>query len=242
MEQLSNKHIEFINSTFDSTNFTVNDVADDNACMYRSLANYIYYATPHNSIQLLKKFKDWGKIKNIEEVLNNYGYFSDEQDELARFIQKLIVRFIKLNPTKILKEYTMSIENLIPMFHDITFNEYLDEYEKFAGDERVIKDEYDRWGSLLELNIISEIIGCPIIIFNSQKFDSKTDKITNGKIINSKPHKDVRFRIMQIINKQLLSTTFPIFLIWKKYNNNGHFMACYPNNPSMLIDIILSDL
>jgi hypothetical protein len=241
MNNLSNKHIEFLNSTVDSSNFTINDVADDNACMYRSIANYIYYATPHTSIHYLKRFKDWGKIKNIEDVLNNYGYFSEEQDLLARFIQKLIVRYIILNPSKILKEYSMSIENLIPIFHDITITEYIEEYEKFAGDERLNKNEYDRWGSLLELNIISEIIGCPIIIFNSQKFDNKTDKITNGKIVNSKPHKDVRFRIMQIINKDLLNKTFPIFLIWKKYNNNGHFMPCYPNSESIINNIILEN-
>jgi hypothetical protein len=234
---------EFINNTLENSLFTINDVNNDNACMYRSISNYIYYATPHTNLTFLKRFKDWGNIKEIDIVSTDFGYFSEKQESLARFIQCLIVEYVKNNPKKIINEYNMSIENLVPIFHDITYDEYINAYSTFAGEESNKEEDkyYDRWGSLLELYIISDIINCPIVVLNSQKYDKRTNKITNGKIINSKPQKDVRFKVFQIINKDLIhNDILPIYLVWKKYNNNGHFMACYPNDKDIVKNIILN--
>ena len=45
----------FIQNTIDPDNFQIDNVEGDNACFYRALANYIYYAVPETNINKLKK-------------------------------------------------------------------------------------------------------------------------------------------------------------------------------------------
>ena len=234
---------EFNYNTINTSLFTINDVNGDNACMYRSLANYIYYATPHDDLLSLKRFKNWGEIKNIDIVSTKFGYYSEEQDELARFIQKLILHHIKINADTLIEPINMKIRDCVPLFHDMEYNEYISVYTLFAGEHKdnvsdKNKDKllYDRWGSILELTVFSNIVCTSVIIFNSQIYNKRTKKINTGKIINSKPQKDVRLKIFQIINKKYLYDKLPIFLIWKKHHNYGHFMVCYPNNHNTILE------
>ena len=49
---------QFIHQTINPELFEIQDVPGDNACFYRSIANYIYYATPHSNITKLNLFID----------------------------------------------------------------------------------------------------------------------------------------------------------------------------------------
>ena len=229
------REIDFINSTYDPAIFTINNVCNDNACFYRAAANFIYYAQPSESIRQLKKLKplDWGKTKSIQTVQRNFGNFSENQDTLARTIQKHIVNFIKNNPEYILPETGMSIQNSIVLIHDITFDEYLASYNMFAGDFDIDSDSdediIDRWGSIIEQSVLSIILKIPIIVFNTQKFDKRHQKIINGKIIKNKPEKDVRLKFSSISGLEYRNA-LPIFLIWREYHRYGHYLVCYPNS------------
>ena len=67
-------------------------------------------------------------------------------------------------------------------------------HPQFAGGINTVaeidEDGYsiDRWGSI-EQYAISKIIGCPLIVFNTQRWDDRYNKIVNGKIVNNKAQK-----------------------------------------------------
>jgi len=52
---------EFIQSTIDPELFKIEDVTGDNACFYRALANFTYFATPSSKMNSIKRFYSWGR-------------------------------------------------------------------------------------------------------------------------------------------------------------------------------------
>lgn len=235
---------EFTQNTIDPGIFQISNVEGDNACFYRALANYVFYATPNNEINKVKRFCNWGSSKNIDIVNTKYGRYSDEQDNLARFIQKKIVDYIKKHKEEIIPQTGMSIQDSIMLIHDISFEEYMEYYGVFAGDidmDQDLEDEgsyIDRWGSIIEQYAISKIIGCPLVVYNSQKYDKRFNKIVNGKILKNKPEKGVRLKLTSIIGNEYIGKKLPIFLLWREYHNNGHYMVCYPKDISNISELI----
>ena len=231
----------FIQSTIDPNLFRIEDVLGDNACFYRSIANFIHYAVPSDKMNSIKRFTNWGSVKEIDKCL---GQYSPEQDELARFIQRKIVNYVKNNPDLIIPQTGTTLENSIQLIHELTLDEYVDNYKIFAGDIDIENDEsdeeflIDRWGSFIEQTIISDIIKCPIIVFNTQRFDTRNNKIVNGKIRNNKAEKGVRLRVSAIIGENYMMKKLPIFLIWREYLNNGHYMVCYPKDATNIKELL----
>lgn len=227
---------EFNHQTIDPSLFTISDVICDNACFYRAIANYIYYATPHDNLTNIKRFYSWGNTKSVEKVNSKMGQYSKIQNNLAEFIQRKIVDYVEKHKDSILPQTGMSIENSIALIHELTLDEYLLYYDVFAGDidlnQCIGSEEFhiNRWGSIIEQYVISKIIGCPIIVFNTQRFDTRNNKIVNGKIRNNKAEKGVRLRVSAIIGESYMMKKMPIFLIWREYLNNGHYMVCYPKD------------
>ena len=235
---------QFIHQTINPDLFEIQDVPGDNACFYRSIANYIYYATPHSNITKLKRFYGWGKTKDISSVREVMKPYSNEQNQLAEFIQSKICTYIDEHSDEILPQTGMSIEKSIALIHDITLEEYLSYYEVFAGDideNQDLEDEdyyVDRWGSIIEQYAVSRIIKAPVVVLNSQRYDTVFNKISNGKIVNNKPNKDVRFRISAIIGEEYIGKKMPIFVVWREYYKSGHYMSIFPKNPSSILDDI----
>lgn len=232
-------------TTIDPCLFQIQDVIGDNACLYRALANYVYFATSPKSIRQMLKFNDWGNIKNIDEVTRELGVYSDTQNRIAKEIQDLIVNYIADHPDdKIPQVADMTIENAIPVIHGISWEEYLAYYSDFAGSADIMAEidadgySVDRWGSTIEQYAISKIIQCPVIVFNSQRWDNKYNKIVNGKIVKNKAQKDVRLKPTMIIGEEYLGKKLPIYLIWREYKNNGHYLVLYPKNPEQVQKII----
>ncbi len=232
-------------TTIDPCLFQIQDVIGDNACLYRALANYVYFATSPKSIRQMLKFNDWGNIKNIDEVTRELGVYSDIQNRIAKEIQDLIVNYIADHPDdKIPQVADMTIENAIPVIHGISWEEYLAYYSDFAGSADIMAEidadgySVDRWGSTIEQYAISKIIQCPVIVFNSQRWDNKYNKIVNGKIVKNKAQKDVRLKPTMIIGEEYLGKKLPIYLIWREYKNNGHYLVLYPKNPEQVQKVI----
>jgi len=258
---INKKETDFILNTISANEFQIEDVSDDNACFYRAIANNLNYATKSNSLNDIKGLKYHGTCKTINEVYQNqqWGFCSDRQERLARYLQGKSYRWIQKNYSNHLKEYDMDIGTMILITHDLDIDSYLDRYRFFAGD--CIIEEFDsgkihqvgeqkgqsvveqcvledRWGGTPELIALSESYKVPIIILTSQKFDYKRNKIVIGKIRLNKPEKNVRFRLLQIIGKQYLDENFPICLLWKKCKNEGHYMSMYATNPQNISSLI----
>ena len=104
---------EFIQSTIDPELFKIEDVTGDNACFYRALANFTYFATPSNKMNSIKRFYSWGEVKDLDKTL---GHYSETQEDIARFIQNKIVKYVKNNPQEIIPQTGTSIENSIQIY------------------------------------------------------------------------------------------------------------------------------
>ena len=240
----------FENSTIDPQLFTIEDVANDNACFYRAVANCLNHATNETTIVKIQNLEGYGKYKTIKESYNNkeWGYVSKKQDKLARILQSKAYKWIKKNFKNHLLEYDMDMGTMILLTHEIDIDMYLDRYQYFAGDtivdevdtgkmrksgdkkgEYIIQKEEmeDRWGGTPEQIALSEYYKLPIIILTSQKFNLRSNKINTGKIRNNKAEKGVKFKVLQIIGKQYLQYKEPIFILWKKHNTLGHYMSLY---------------
>ena len=232
---------EFIKNTIPTDLFKIQNVKGDNACFYRAVANYIYFAQSNNTkdIDLIKTFKKWGDADKLENIKDENLY----QDELAEYLQKIIHDYIKKNPDKTLSLMgDISIRDAIPFVHNITYDEYLHYYNLCAFKEFDQQEDFiiDRWGSSLELFIVSEIIKCPIIVFNTQTWSKRYKKIINGKIIRNKPEKNVRLKPSIIVGNKYIGKRLPIYLIWREYHGNGHYLTLYPKNDKNILDAILN--
>ena len=73
----------FIRQTLDSDLFDIQDVMGDNACFYRALANYIYYASKDVNINNLLEFKNWGNLRDLSDVDEAFGVYSELQNFIA---------------------------------------------------------------------------------------------------------------------------------------------------------------
>jgi len=243
MQQQNLEEAIFKNSTIDPDYFVIDDVLNDNACFYRAISNGIYFGTSDRSERTMLTMKNWGNTKKIDIVQNDFGQYSGKQDVLARFIQNEILEFVSKNPDiEVPYLGNMSLSNAINFVHDISWEEYLMYYSNFAGDideEQLEQEGYyiDRWGSTLEQWIVSEMLKIPIVIFNSQIWNKRSQRINNGKIIKGKPQKNVRLRLTSVMGKKYFDK-LPIYLIWKEYNGEGHYLICYPKEPEKVLNII----
>ena len=231
-------------TTIDPSIFQIEDVEGDNACLYRAIANYLYFGSPNTSNRSILKMKDWGKVKDIEKVSKDFGRYSGKQDLLARFLQSEILDYISKNHEKQVPFLgNAKLRDAIPLVHELSWEEYLMYYSTFAGDidfDQLEQEGYyiDRWGSTLEQWVITEMLKVPIIIFNTQKWSTRYNKIVNGKVVNNKAQKDVRLKPSVILGQKYLGKKMPIYLIWREYHGEGHYMVCYPKNVDKTYNIV----
>jgi len=244
----------FIKSTVDPKYFQIENVDDDNACLYRALANGLNYRTKSN-----KFISCEDKVSNIDcsEVYGNedWGSSGDKQDKLARQLQNEMRCWLNENKN-IISNFGMTFKDLVETEHEINFIEYLELYKYFAGDEYTYmentKYKYksgpkkgqfkqkkqildNRWGGTPEIMALSHIIKCPIIVYTSQGI--RKGKIITGRIRNDKPEKNVRLKVYQIIGQEYLIKGRPsLFLIWKKTTRGPHYLSMYLKNPKTKID------
>ena len=242
--------LNFKNNTLDPVNFQIEDVASDNACLYRSIANQLLYRNKSNNIENLNML-----ISNKNKTFDNnyldifekdgWGYDGEKQEKLARILQEEMVCWLLANQDEIYdNDLNISYKELIENTHLMTLEEYQLLYSYFAGDDIKVEIETkrkdkigntimkkvsldNRWGGLPEIVAISNITNLPIIVYSSQKYDIRRNKIITGKILREKAIKGVRFKPYIIINSKLLENRPPILLLWKKEKHGAHYMSLY---------------
>jgi hypothetical protein len=109
--EISKKQTQFIENTIDAqSSFLVEDVIGDGACMFRALANCIYYGSTLNSNQLcdLKKrekknllYRTLANMRNERQYYdpekrddNEWGWNGESQEIIARKLQKISLIYI----------------------------------------------------------------------------------------------------------------------------------------------------
>tara|TARA_Y100000590_G_scaffold468897_1_gene653728 strand:- start:307 stop:1062 length:756 start_codon:yes stop_codon:yes gene_type:complete len=232
----------FKKTSVDPKYFIVEDVAGDNACCYRALANGLFHRSFYDTKDdIMLNLDEWNPFR--EDTYDNclWGFDGEEQDSMARFIQDTILEFIiehqdvKLDEiSDAFEHYDMTFSQLIEMTHGLSIEEYCELYSIFSGDEAYITTEdgdielaENRWGGLPEQIAFSYRFKIPIIVYACNKFSKRYNKIISGRIRNDKAEKGVRFTVVQCIGVEFIKTAPPIMLLWKKSVKGDHYMPLY---------------
>lgn len=211
----------------DLSGIIIEDVENDNACFWRAIATTLHYNFEGNNLdELLEK-----KEQTIQYPEDSWGYNCKNVKETAREIQRRCLEYILENKEEKIDESGLTIEEMIPIYHDCDFYEYIYRYQVFSGDEDETIE--NRWGSILECHILSRIFNVNIQIYNSQKIIK--DKITNGKILVDVLNKNKHHRLMKAERGVYLKKTCYISgkentintlnILWRKIHGMGHYMA-----------------
>ena len=240
----------FLNTTIDTIYFQIENVEDDNACLYRALANALFYRTKKGSNKFVN-CEDKNCDRSYKDVYQNeeWGYSGNKQEDIARQIQKQAREWLDDNQNTIIENFQITYKDLVESEHDMEFDEYLNLYQYFAGDVYTYeidtkykhkigpkKGEYikkeitldNRWGGTPELIAISHICKLPILIYTSQTFNKKLNKPITGRISKNKAEKNVRFKLYQINGSEYLEMGRPpLLLLWKNTTKGPHYMCLY---------------
>jgi hypothetical protein len=213
---------QFINDTYDTSIYKIEDVEADNKCFYSAvlfslLANSDLNRLAADPTKIINKSKlnytfDIERIIRQKNFLDK-GFVRDTRE----YIEKRILAWIKRNRETVYPPMCMTIEEIVSLTHDISFDEYI---------SRDIND-IPLWGGLVEQIAVSYYYNIEINIWRAVKYNQNTQKINEGIIKNCKTNKDVRFQLYQkIVPEKILGK--PINLLWKKKDIEGdHYMCMF---------------
>lgn len=143
------KHKEFINNSVSGQKFVVQNVAEDNACFFRSVANGLFHMTDAPGTSggdIFYSIGNWKESPTATQTKSNreWGYCGSQQTYLARKLQQIARQWILKNANETvthIPEY--QVVDLVRLIHGINFTDndtvmafYDLCYSKFAGDER----------------------------------------------------------------------------------------------------------
>jgi len=224
----------------------IEEVEADGACLFRSLSRGLFYKFNNDLDILYSKFEETGYLENkdfLKEFLEisecfkttDFTLDTDLEEEIARELQSIIFNFIQknhnINITKILNKNANDTEkiilsDLIHICHEINIDEYLDSYNRFAGDEDFIFDEgekkkkiliKDRWGGIPEIAVFSILFNMGVRVYMPQKFNNKNFKaITITKI-----SKDTFIYLKNVDNINIQSNNIKLLL--RQYEDCSHY-------------------
>ena len=236
-------YLSYLNTTIETTTFQVEDVISDNACFYRAISNSLAFFHSSTIAAEILKVLEFNTDKPIQEFYNHddWGFNGEEQEILSREIQNTIYNFVSTHNKNTLipieESIDMTLDEIIKITHDISYEQYIELYKHYAGDIICDKEKEnvgilkDRWGGFCEQLIVSYIYKIPIISLIPLSFNKQHNKPNYGIIKNNKPYKNVRYKIGQITgNEYLKRGKRPIFILWKKVDDSPHYMSMYPIN------------
>lgn len=218
--------LDFKKSTLDPSFFQLEDVARDNACFYRALANMVHFSCPTENLTELKSFRNYGHHKELRKVYQHplWGYEGRHQSILAVYLHEKIYNWIIHNLDTYISECQMTMENILQSVHNVSGEEYVCLYSSFP----TCNDSILTWGGLPEQIAFTRLFQVPLHIFTAVSYRVSTQRLRSGRIsAKNRPEKNVRFQLLQKIGEELKTDKPPLKLLWKKFHSHGHYMALY---------------
>ena len=243
---ISNIIAKFQEDRIPSAHFQQSEVEADGACLFRSVANalfcicgndlssFIELMRNNEYFQMLpKQIKDTF-LNEYSEIMDNFNDKSsfldvDIETDIAIILQKMAVKYAISKSNIDVTEHLDGIEAIfgqsctLQMFientHELELNEYIDLYNKFAGDDDYELEEknitikkgkrkgskakrrvkiaiQERWGGLPELLMYADMFDICFNVYIPQRLDSKTYK----PIIAKKVCPNTYYYLVQQIN------------------------------------------
>ena len=230
---------DFEKNTIESIAFKIEDVIGDGACMFRSIANSIYYSTM-NKLPSTEKIMETQYKLHIQDLVDpnknksyrynhskigndEWGYNGNSQELLAKYLQRIALKYIFEHENESIEIFgEQTLKNITESVHEMEFDDYIYAYQYFSGDE--YDDLEDRWGGSPEQYALSQVLERPIYVYTAEKWNKKKNKIHAGTIKNNKFIKGVRLRPYCIFNKKVGTT--PIYILWSRSKN--HYYTLIP--------------
>lgn len=136
----------------------------------------------------------------------------------SKVVQSKAVKWIIENRYLFLNCFYSTVEDLVLSNHNLdNFDEYIERYKMYSGSENLKEDS---WGGIPELIALSNIYKIDVNVYSIQSFDKKRDKIIKGRIVNNKPNKTSRYKLLYSSRKEYKNH---IDILWTSKNNIEHF-------------------
>lgn len=198
---------------------------DDGSCFFYSVAYQLLELgckVDYKLEEIRECIRNWN-----EKLVNNKKIEEEDIVDFSEQLQLYIYKYIKENQWEIIDiGFETTIENGIFIVHGITWEEYLERYRYFAGDEyRYETGEKldDRWGSTLEQVVLAKMLGINIVVYTPQVY------YPTLKQYKSSIFKDGKFQRNTVLNKMSSfnygENDFTVNLLWKKFYGRGHYMG-----------------
>jgi hypothetical protein len=187
------KYQEFIKTTKDKDTFIIQNVAEDNACFFRSVSNGLYHITEadgDSGIQVLYSIGNWKKEIDGHKTIKNkfWGYKGSEQTYLATKVQQIAKKWLIQNQYEYVNNIPgYRVVDLVKDSHGFDFND--DEvvmavydicYSKFAGLPRIKKNIFHNNAiSSDELNSDNDNMECIENDDNMEYIEDDDNKVFN---------------------------------------------------------------
>jgi hypothetical protein len=264
---ISQQIVEFQRSRITSTQFSPSNVEPDGACLFRSMANALFNISGNDLETLFKliekskyyqmlpsEIKD-GFLKDYCEIFECYSdpdAFLDQdiETEIAMILQKMVVKYAITNSQVDVSSRMeglaeifgpmCSLEMFIENTHEISLDEYITLYDKFAGEDdfyleeksvtiqkgrrkgrqltkKVKVDIQERWGGLPELLMYADMFDLSFSVYIPQRLDQRSMK----PVIAKKVCENTYYYLVQQIN--MLSAGNIVNLSLKEVKEGPHY-------------------
>lgn len=145
----------------------------------------------------------------------------------TKTIQAQAVNWIIKNKNLYLSNYSLTLEELVLYTHQLdSFDNYISLYKIYSG--KSVSNIQNRWGGTPELIALSNIYNIIINVYTGKSYNKKTNKIIKGTVINNKPRKDFRYKLIlnteDLIYNNLKSRQI-INILYSLHKNITHFDA-----------------
>jgi len=145
----------------------------------------------------------------------------------TKTIQAQAVNWIIKNKNLYLSSYSLTLEELVLYTHQLdSFDNYISLYKIYSG--KSISNIQNRWGGTPELIALSNIYNIIINVYTGKSYNKKTNKIIKGTVINNKPRKDFRYKLIlnteDLIYNNLKSRKI-VNILYSLHKNITHFDA-----------------
>ena len=243
---ISQQIVEFQRSRIASTQFSASNVEPDGACLFRSMANALFNISDNDLetlFKLIEKSKYYqmlsnevkdGFLKDYCEIFECYSdpdafLDKDIETEIAIILQKMAVKYAITNSQldvssrmEGLSEIfgsACTLETFIENTHEISLDEYITLYDKFAGEDdfymeeksitiqkgrrkgrqlkkKVKVDIQERWGGIPELLMYTDMFDLSFNVYIPQRLDLRSMK----PVVAKKVCENTFYYLVQQIN------------------------------------------
>jgi len=183
--------------------------------------DFINNTLPYNYFDIIKTNSNGTCC--YDSLLKLLKFYNQVKPNLnTKVLQAQAIKWVNINRNLYLPNFSLTLEDLVLYTHNFDdFDDYIDTYKIYSG--KPTTNTPDRWGGVPEIIAISNLYNINVNVYSGESYNKKLNKIIKGTIINNKPRKDFRFKLIMTTLREESNNT--INILWTKTNKFSHFDA-----------------